>query len=367
MKPLSVAAYTRGSFFKMLPMTITVGLSVAILYFMSMFVTQLDTQIRESSIYPLENMTLIYAGKEGIAGDDIKNINANAGGAKCIPVGTFDARYSSIVGYSSAMLLMLQQRDLAPLMDSQGFKLIEGSLPQKPMEVLLHKKLAQNHGFKVGDTVKKGTKGWQLAGDVKISGIYEGRAVMGIGILELDRLVAGNPDISLAILGLADEDSLAAVNKYIDENFSEKYQAYTIGYMKKFMGNFNGPINAMKLFVGIILVGIIGIFLVNITTIQYTLRRKELELLSAIGYTRKYIIGKSMKEIGIAAVLGYLAGIPLAVFMGLGINMLLLSEKGIDMPLVLFGGMRDMLLVPLAIILLSLRIPLKLTKFKDLV
>lgn len=365
MKPLSALSFIKGSFSKLLPMVTTVCLAVAILYFMSMFTEQLDTQVNETNTYPLKNMSIVLGGKTGISNDEMQSIINNIGDNKSFLIDLFDVSYNSIVGKTGAYIVMSQQKDIMSIMNLQNHKLLEGELPQKPMEVILHKKLALNYGLKVGSVVKKETKGWYINKDVKVVGIFEGKGVTGIGMVEENLLKIGNPYISLAIGG--DENSMITTNKYIEKNFSSKFQILTLSTMESFMDNFNSPISAIKLFVGIVLVGVIGVFLVNITTIQYSLRRKELELLHAIGYTRKYIIKKALKEIGIAAVIGYFCGIILAVLLGWGINICFLSEKGLDMPLILPSSMITMLLVPFAITLFSMLAPLKLTRFRDLV
>ncbi len=366
MKPLSVIAFLRGSFSKMLPMIITVSLCVAILYFLAMFSEQLDMQSKETSIYTLENMSLVLGDKTGISKDDMKNIAANSGDSKIFGIGLFDIKHHAIVGGSSpAYILMLEQKDIIQIMELKDFKLVEGHLPQKPKEIILHKKLALDYGLKPGSIVEKNTEGWFVNAEVKIVGIFEGRGFMGIGMEDKSLLQLGDPYVSLAIFN--NENSLKVINKYIEKNFSEKYRSYTIDVQKSLMDKNNGSIAAMKLFIGIVLVCVIGVFLVNITTIQYSVRKKELELLHAIGYTRKYVLKKSLKEIGIAAFIGYLGGILLAIAIGWGINICFLSEKGMDFTLILTKSMLTMLLVPLAIVLISMRAPLKQTKLMDLV
>lgn len=365
MRPLSILSFIKGSFSKMLPMIITVSLSVAILYFMVMFVEKLQSQSNEVMVYPSQNMSCIYGGRQGISDEDMQKINSNIGASKSFVFQYFSIKYHNLVGATGASIMMLNKKDITSIMDMQKFELIDGKLPEKPKEIIIHKSLALDFGLKVGSVVKKNTKDWYFDEDTKIVGIFEGKAVMGIGMEDESWLRLGEPYVSLAIGG--DKNSLKSLNEYIETKLSKKYSISTLNTESNFVEKFTAPIKAMELFIGIILVCVIGVFLVNITNIQYSVRRKELELLHAIGYTRKYILKKSLSEIGVAAFIGYLGGITLTIAIGWGINICFLNERGLGFHLIMVKSMFIMLLVPLAITLFSIKAPFKLTKFRDIV
>jgi len=365
MRPLSVFAFIKGSIRKILPMVVTVCLAVAILYFLSMFMEQLDGQVNEASTYPLKNMSFIIGSKSGITDSDIQKLESKGSNTQSFIVDIRDVTYYSVAGYTGANLIMARQKDISSIMELQKLSLSGGRFPQKPMEVLLHKKLAANYGLKVGSVVVKKTKGWYINEDITVVGLFDGKGVMGIGMEDESRLKPGMPNTSIAVGG--DSKSLETVNRYIEKTFAAKYRLFTLDMVEKILNNFNGPINVMRLFVGIVLVCVLGVFLTNITMIQYSLRRKELELLHAIGYTREYIIFKAFREIGVAGIIGYLSGIVLTILLIWGINVCFLTEKGLDMPLLSPGTMITLLLVPAAITLFSMLAPLRMTKFRDIV
>lgn len=364
MRPLSVFAFIKGNIPKLLPMVITVCLAVTVLYFMAMFTEQINTGVKEVSIYPLEKMSIIQGDKSGISKEDINSLTKNIWNSKIFAVDCLFVTYHNIVGYTSAVAIMSQQKDIESLMKIQGFSLIGGKLPIKPLEIVIHKKLAKDYGLNVGSIIKKDSKGWNTDKDLKVAGIFDGKAVTAIGVDDNSSLIAGNPHVSLIIAG--NQSSLQIANNFIEKNLSNKYSTLTIKSEQDFIVKFNGPIKALELFIGLVLLSVIGVFLSNITSIQYSLRKKELELLNAIGYTRKYIIKKSLKEIGIAAGLGYISGIMIAIILGWVINICILNDKGMNFTLFLGDSMLYTLIVPLGIILFSIRAPLKLTRFRDL-
>lgn len=362
MRPLSVFMFIKGSVKKILPVVITVCLAVSILYFLSMFTRQLDEQVNEVSLYPVKNMSMITGDRSGISASDIENIKKNIGDENVYFCDSWNADYYSIVGKTGTQLLMFSLEDIPVIMDIQNLKLTQGHLPQNKNEIVLHKKLAANRGIKLGAVISKKDKGWYINDDMKVVGLFEGESVIGIGYE--GPLEPGMPWGSVIIDG--DKASLVAANKYIEANLAGKYSVNTVNTVRKMLENFNAPMNTMKLFIGFVLVLVVGIFLSNIITIQYTLRKKELELLHAIGYTKKYIILKGFKEIGIASIIGYLAGITLAVLIGWGINIYFLDAKGLSMTLLSGRSILTMFIVPIAITTLSMTAPVKLTKFRDI-
>lgn len=364
MRPLSIFKFIRGSVVKILPMAVTVCLAVTVLYFMSAFVKQLDNQINETSLYPLKNMSIIFGGNSGIKQEDVDKLNSNFEKteyffAQCIDIMVYNA-----VGNTSTILIMTENRNISSVMDMQNIKLIEGKMPEQPMEVIMHKRLAANHGLQVGSVIKKGQKGWRISDEIKVAGLFDGAAVYAMGIVESDTLKPGIPGIAAVVA--AEDEHMADANSFIEENFASKYNLYTSGMVKKLLKNFSGPMNALKSFVGVVLVLVMGVFLANITTIQYSVRKKELELLHAIGYTRKYIIKKALTEIGIAGLIGYIFGVALAVAICWVINVSSWNERGLSLPLLSLDIILSMLLVPVFITLFSIIAPVRMTKFRDI-
>lgn len=364
MKPLSVFVFLKGSIKKILPVTITVCLGVAILYFMAMFTMQLDLQVNEVALYPFKNMSVIYGEKTGVSAEDIYQLKKNINNEKLLMSDFWYINYYSIVGNTTTSLILLEEKDAKAIMDTLDLKLTQGQLPKNKMEVILHKKLGANRGVKLGTIISKNEKGWHINEDIKVVGFFEGESVIGIGINGEEIINPNMPGASVLVCG--DKEGLASVNNYIEKDLGEKYQISTLGISKNEMDKFYAPMSTMKLFIGIVLILVIGIFLSNITTIQYTLRKKELELLHALGYTRRYIVIKGLKEIGLSSLIGYIFGITLAVLIGWVINIYFLSDKGLAMPLLSKSSILIMLMVPITTTAFSMIAPMKLTRFRDI-
>lgn len=362
MRPLSAFAYIKGSVSKILPMVITVCLATAILYFLSLFLIKMDDQTMEATSYTMEHVSYIAGGKSGIPAEEIEKLKNQSGDVDIYPADFCSVVYKTIIGGMSADIYMLGEEDIKAFMKIEGFSLYKGRLPQNSSEIILHQKLAANYVLKVGSIIKKDTKKWYINEDLKVVGLFSGKGVMGISIEDKNALRFGLPYVSAVVAG----KDIKRANEYIDKKLSFKYNVNTLRSNEEFMDKFNGPIDIMKIFVGVILVGVLGVFLANITSIQYSIRKKELELLYAVGYTRKYIIAKALREISIASLIGYVFGIILSLVLTWTLNICFLADKGLDMPLIASGALLKMLMVPAAITLFGMIAPVRTSKFRDL-
>jgi len=364
MKPLSMVNFIKGSVRKILPLTITLCLAVALLYFLSLVKSQLEGQVREVNITTLENISLISGRGTPLTDEDIKKLD-NENIREWYEVKLFGTSYNmALGGITSTLITMAEKDDILELLQHQKAKLVEGAMPQRPMEVILHRKMAANKGVTIGTIIEKDSEGWQIEEDIKVVGLIEGPGVFALGARYSNNLQDGFP---LSICTVPFEGRLYEMNEYIERSFSSKYQIDNLSAAKGWFGKMQGPMNGIMFLIGIVLVFVLSVLLGNISMIQYTQRRKEFELLHAIGYTKKYIVLKMLKEIGISSTIGYVGGIVLAIIVALIMNICIWSDKGMDMPLIDFGHMSVVFIVPLIITLTSMIAPLKMLKFRDII
>ncbi len=364
MRPLSTFVFLKSCFSKVFPMVATVSLSVAALYFMGMFVSQLDETVNEASVYGYEKASIIISGKSGFSDKDLQTMKMINKDLDNYIIMLGGVSHKSIIGYTSTDILMSDKDGAAAIFKHMGFQLLEGNLPASQNEIIIHDKIRKAYGLQVGDRIDKGRENWYLDENAIVTGIYAGKAVMGIGITRDENLIVGGPYTSYYICG--SRDKLSSIDPSITEQFAKTYRVYTYESQKEKMKQFNVPINAMKVFLGVILVIAIGVFLTNITSVQYANRRKELQLLNAIGYTRRQLIHKALREIAMASLTGYLVGIILAIILGLTLNIIFFNDAGTDMPLFLPGSMMTVGLVPIAIIWFGMLAPVRNMRFRDI-
>lgn len=372
MKPLSTVKFIKGSMGKVLPLAITAALAVGLLYFASILVNHLAADKYEINVSWLSNMSVVSDGDptmnmrkgSGIAAEDEAALRACGYVKDLFAANLWSVDYKTITDSSSLYIVMLHSRDVAAAMQWQKLKLAEGALPANPYEIVLQRKLAANLGLKVGSIVKKDTAGWRIGADVKVVGIADGPALMGLGAGHEGCLKDGAPGVGL--VAFTGGESVGRMNGFIQRDLSRKYNTLTLGLAKPSVDKIAQAFNLVSIFIGVIIVSALSVLLGNITLMQYTQRIKEFELMNAVGFTRKHITVKVLKELGVSNILGYMAGIGLAVLAGWLMNVYLLGDKFQEMTLINGAGMAWMLLVPLFITAFGMIAPLKMIRFKDI-
>ncbi|MBC8061659.1 MAG: ABC transporter permease [Clostridiaceae bacterium] len=368
MKPLSILKFIRGSGGKLFSLAISVTLAVTLLYFLSIIISHVVNQNVELNVNPLLNMSVISGTDVEVSKEHLdKDLDKLKGNKDIKGWYITSFKYIDLKTHSSSnnmFLFQLPIKDITTMMKWQKLKLTEGKIPENQGEVVLHKKLAANYSLRINDLVKKSTNGWNLNNDIKVVGIFEGPAIMGFEYVEENSLMLGNTDIS--VITLAADKDVTAMNRFIIENFGNRYEIRTIDMVKKIISEKNKNINFIIIFIGVIVVIVLSVLLGNICMIQYTQRSKEFELLYAIGYTKKYIAIKVFKEIGICTLLGYFVGLLLAMVIGWLMNIFLLDENLLGMSIVNVNNLLWILLVPILVTFSGMITPMEILKFRDI-
>lgn len=364
MKPLSMMNFIRGSIRKILPLTITLCLAVSLLYFLSMINSQLKGQIQEVNLNTLENVSMLFGRGTTLTSEDIDRLN-NEKIKQWYKVKVYDVTYNmALGGYTSALVAMVAEDDMVQLMEHQNVKLIQGEIPRRPNEIIIHRKMAANKDVTIGTIIEKDSKGWRNDEELTVVGFFEGHGVFGLGVEDRNKI---EDSLFQSIFLIPIEGELEGMNEYIEKNFSSSYQITTRGMAANWLKKFQGPMDGIMVLIGIVLVFVLSVLLGNISMIQYSQRTKEFELLHAIGYTKKYISYKILKEIGVSTIIGYIVGIIIAILVGWIVNICFWAEKAMDMPLIQFKSIVTMLIVPIIITLSSMIAPVKMLRFKDII
>jgi ABC-type antimicrobial peptide transport system permease subunit len=357
MKPLSSINFIKGNIKKVLPPVITMAMAVIIIYLISLFFVHIENQIYSAHLYPFKNMTLLFGDKKTINEESISDIKNKFRNDLFFADNSF-VSYNMLSAYTSSFLLYVDFDSLDKIMKYQNIKIKRGELPKTDNEILIHKDIAINYNLNIGDTVIKNKKGWMTDKDLIVTGIYSGKPILTFGILDK------NQKSYEGLIVFGNRESLKDINKYLEKNYSDTYFVWTesssIELLKPTFTNFN----MLKSLVSIIIIIVIGFVLYNITSIQYSIRNKELELLYAIGYSRKKIILKSIIEFSYTSLIAYLAGILFTSVIVFLVNMYLLESDMIKIPVYDLKSILNVTVVPIIFILLNIIIPVKYTRFR---
>lgn len=362
MKPLSIIKFIRGCGIKILPLTITVALAVALLYFLGIMENQLLSSNKDVNISYLINMSIVAGDNEGFEPQALNLLKSSNSIEKLYPAAIWKVNHNS-VGGSTAPLLMMKNEDLKAALQYQKWSLIEGRLPEKPLEIILDKKLALNNKLKVGQIMKMGTRGWQIGGDVKIVGIFDGSVLLGLGFSPASGMTLEKPGVS--IITFTAESKVSAMNDLIEKEFGDKYEVFTYQRAQKTMADIIKAFNTITFIIGLVVVVAICALLGNINMIQYSQRSKEFQMLHAIGFTKRNIVLKIAKELSFTSIIGYGTGVFIGAFGGWLLNVCVLDEKAMSVELFQIDKILWVLLVPVLVTIFGMLSPIKIINFEE--
>lgn len=373
MKPLSFFKFLKGSFGKVLPLAITGMLAVGLFYFAVIVNSYMNADKNEMHLSWLKKasfvtdndptMKMLRKGN-GIAPADAEALRSLAEVKDLFGATLWSVNYQTISDNASLFLVMLDAGNVAPVMRDDQLTLAEGTMPANPGEIVLQRLLAANFGLKVGSVVSQNTPGWHIGMDLKVVGIANGPALIGIGEIHPSCAAIGNPGVGL--VAFPNGASLKSMNQFIVSDLGRKYSVFTLGMAEPDVDKVAQSNDFIVILIGAILVIALGVLLENITMIQYAQRAKEFELMHAVGYTKRAIAGKILRELGASNLIGYAAGIGAGVLGGWLMNVYLLEDTYRHMPLVNFGAMQCLLLVPLFITAIGMLAPRKLQRFQEI-
>lgn len=362
MRPLSTLKFMKSNLGKVLPLAITLSLSVMLQYFFLMMTNQLLNSDRTLDVDPYLNMSIISGTGETIS-DEQKELDYNKvlenqwiDSYSFADIQSIDFKTPSKM--HTMLLITIPANITNTVMKWQKITLSDGTLPKNPGEILLHEKLAKNYHLKVGDTVPQTLDGWHIKRDLKITGIANGAAVINIGIEKEEILMSGN----LCVITLAKDNHVAAMNQELEQSFGNRYELMTLQRGQEELSESRKSILVIMTFIGILIVLALSVLLGNICMIQYSQRTKEFEILFAIGYTKKQIAGKVLREILSSNLLGYFIGITLGIVIGWLTNICLYIDPNDYMNLWNIKNMILTLLIPVMVTFTGFIAPMKLLR-----
>lgn len=366
MKPLSIIKFVKGSLGKILPLAVTVSLSVGLMYFFLMITDQLIGNNQVFDVIPFSNMSIL-GGNHGTVSEtekesDLQKLKDNQDIKAWYFTNTWSIDYKTPSNTHAILLLLLPEQDILSVLKWQKLKLSEGVIPKNRMEILVHKNVAEKYGLSVGSVIKRETVGWHIGEDVKIVGIIDGAAIITLGVENISRIKEQN----LSVLTLSDNEHMRAMNQFLDEQYGHKYDLMTLERANKEVAKTKKSIEGVMIFIGIIMVIALSVLLGNICMIQYAQRSHEFELLHALGYTRKYIAYKVLGEIGSSNVIGYFLGIISGIALGWLVNISLFNDASANMPLIQMKNMLLIFAIPLIVTISGMLAPLKMLKIRNM-
>ncbi len=367
MKPLSNLKFLIGSLRKVIPFATTVCLAVTLLYLLSLIKIQLFDQLDSANLNLMNHTAYVGSELKGMSQAEFDELRNNPLVDRVIPV-TEDYFMAELVlgkgTNTSNQIFYVSEANLNKMVENYRIKLIDGTLPKNRKEVLLHEVIAKQNHIKAGDTIKQGETNIKPKTDIKVTGIIKSDAYINVGLESEENLNPGANNVTAIVIAKAGGQE--ALDHFLETQYASKYNVNTAVIIKEFIRNSISTLNVMLILIGVLMVVVIGVLLGNISLILYENRKKEFELLHAVGYTKRRLGFKILIEMLSCSMVGYVLGILISMTAAYVINVCYWSDKGLDMPILSPGSMLSVLILPVAVTALSLFNPLKILKFRDI-
>ncbi|MBV7275378.1 ABC transporter permease [Clostridiaceae bacterium UIB06] len=331
MKPLSSRSYLKNNVKKVLPSFTCVALGVFLIYFFSITLYSGIYGIKQGSLDMLEKVTNIASNtKDPISDkalDKIKNCNNVEYIVPIIGViGGF--QYKSPFGQISTEAFNVFEEDIPRLLQIFDMRLLEGKLPSpNKNELLISLKISKQDKIKIGDYIGKNSDiNVTLNKKYKVCGIIDGpintMLTTNSGNTKREEALKHN-----LIFSLKNEN-----NKTInDELESMGESTITIMDYKSAYNQLNEIIRAitsLSFILNLIVIIVLCISIGNLNYILFLNRQYEFKILAAIGYKKKDLYIKILKENITLNILGFTFGIIVTIITIKLLNIIIFQPKG---------------------------------------
>lgn len=371
MKPLNSTKYIKNNFNRVLPLFISMMVGIMLIYFLSLIVkSSYDFEADIDSNF-LQKYTMINITENGDIPENIlKEIEDNGNTEKVIPFlySSGSLNLQNVMSNNSYRTLNLFEEDIQYLLDSLDLKLREGKLPSlNRNEILLHERYAKQKKLRVGDSFgSEVNPEYGLKGSYKISGLIKGPVILAVVCDNKNNIpkdLLAKQFIMFSIKDVNDRslvDSIlsdAPSNLAIDNLDAAKEISYK-------MLSINNVLFAVLTF---FITFVLSISMSNLSYISFMNREDEFQVLSAIGYRRKFLLKKLAKENALVYTAGYFSGILLCILLVYLLNLSLFEPQGKVMPLISTSGIFTALVIPIIVGIVSLLPAAKELKKREVV
>lgn len=331
LKPLAATTYLFRNAGKTIPLTGVIMLAVLLICGIVSLINSIPFSIRTIYMYSRQTLAVTPRGdasqtprlveevKKGSPVPIERIVLARAAGNQVM----------SIVGKWPFAVIGLKKPDMQYWLDRQSVKTIDGRFPTpgKP-EALISEPVARNLNLKLGDSLLKPDDNESYSPyPVKIVGIA--KSDMWLMMMSYEYIKANHfPDVDVMLAfakTLPDQEKL---DRWAEKAFKgERAQVFAYHQLEKQTEEMFSILYKILNVVIATLVMVITLMMGMLINIYQTQRLVEFGLLQALGYTKKQLLGRVMRETVSVVVFGWLLGVTFAYLLLLLTKQILMDPK----------------------------------------
>ncbi len=313
MRPLSTGTYFRHNKKKIVSNLIVIVAAICLVYIMECFIASIV-----ESIYPLDSTRFRYCSiivaTEAVPEiqQEILDSFENSGFVESVVCVSVRQIGFSVPGSTThTAVFAVKSADQAYVMDQFQIKVINGRMPDIGAdEIAIDQSVAQNNHLQIGSQTEL-DKSHNLDRPYKVVGILTSAShISFVGSPEPDS--SGLYSDERGYLVFPEDDCFEQAESEVLSLRGQGLTVWTLSLYDKLYEKNNQTFQILDVMV-ILSIVVMVVCLVCSKYAQYYSRKKEIGVLSALGYTRKEITIRTVKEILLTNIIGFLIGLALAI------------------------------------------------------
>lgn len=313
MRPLSTGTYFRHNKKKLISNVIVIIAAICLVYIMECFIASIV-----ESIYPLDATRFRYCSiivatetAPEIQQETLDTLESSEYIEAVVSVSVRQIAFSVPGSTTHTAVFAVKSDDQPYMMDKFQIKVTNGRMPDIGAdEIAIDKSIAKNNGLQIGSQTEL-DRSHNLDRPYTVVGILESDShISFVGSPEPDSSALHNDERGYLVFPRDGhfEQAESEVMPFRRQGLT----VWTLSLYNKLYEKNNQTFQILDVMV-ILSIIVMVVCLVCSKYAQYFLRKREIGVLSALGYTRKEITIRTVNEIVLTNLIGFLIGLALAV------------------------------------------------------
>ena len=316
LRPLAASTYLRRNAGKTIPLTAVIMLAVLLISGIVSLINSIPYSIRTIYQYTQQTLAITPRGDAEQTPKLVADVKANAP----VPIERImlaraaGTQVVSIVGKWPFAVLALKQPDMQFWLDRQGVKSIDGRLPKAgEPEALISEPVARNLNLKLGSNLLSPNDNESFSPfPVKVVGIA--KTPMWLMLTNYEYVKANHfPDVDVMLAFAHNLKDQATLDRWASKHFKgERAQIFAYHQLEQQTDDMFNILYKILNVVISTLVFVITLMMGMLINIYLSQRLVEFGLLQALGYTKRQLLYRVLKETVSVVLIGWVLGVLLA-------------------------------------------------------
>jgi ABC-type lipoprotein release transport system permease subunit len=316
MSPLSTLKFIKNNKRHTFSSALAIVTAIVFLFIFECFIESMMQSAYYATASVLERQIEISpAGSKTLNENIISGVKSSADIEKIIPALTQETAFNIFGAGGTTQVYGLRSSDVSYFLRQHGSKLKEGRLPISKDEIAIDMHVSKNRKLKIGDSMgNKVDKLDSLAGKYTVVGILEGIDCVSITSDPFTDLknVDENTILENGLIAFPKPGRLEAAGNDLKQYSNEDVNVYTLSWMNSI---FDDSVESIKVMdtIAIIAIIVMAVCLVCSKYAQFYNRKAEFGILYAMGFSRKSIMLRALREVMMVNLGSFIIGLSLGI------------------------------------------------------